>query len=144
MSANKYMKDQINSAIPGRIRNLSELAEKAGVNQPNLSEFMNGKRKSMNLETAWKILAVLGLEVRPIGAAQAQPATPKQDYELERLQDKVASLTRENTLLQKLVSKYENDEQLKKEAPQSQDFYTRDATSAPDSNASERSGPGSG
>lgn len=72
MNASKFLRDQINLAIPGRIKNVSELAEKAGVSQPNLSEFLNGNRKSMNLETAWKILSVLELELRP----RQDPLTP--------------------------------------------------------------------
>ena len=65
MNASNFLREQINLAIPERIKNVTELADKAGVSQPNLSEFVNGNRKSMNLETAWKILSVLGLEVRP-------------------------------------------------------------------------------
>lgn len=65
MNASNFLREQINLAIPGRVKNVTELADKAGINQPNLSEFVNGNRKSMNLETAWKILSVLGLEVRP-------------------------------------------------------------------------------
>lgn len=65
MNATTFLKEQIGKAIPHRFRNISELADKAGVNQPNLTELMNGKRKSMNLETAWKIMHALGLEVAP-------------------------------------------------------------------------------
>lgn len=60
-----FLKDQIRAAIPNEFKNISEVAEKAGVNQPNLSELMKGNRKSMKLETAWKLIDALGLEVRP-------------------------------------------------------------------------------
>lgn len=76
------MREQINLAIPERVKNVTELADKAGISQPNLSEFVNGNRKSMNLETAWKILSVLGLEVRP-----------KQEEILSRIQNLPEGLT---------------------------------------------------
>ena len=62
MDAAQFVRDKINQAIPERFKNLSRLAEEAGVNQPNLNEFMKGNRKSMNLETAWKIFTTLGME----------------------------------------------------------------------------------
>ena len=55
----EHIKNQIREAIPNKFKNLTELAAKAGVNQPNLSQFMDGKRASMKLETAWKILNTL-------------------------------------------------------------------------------------
>lgn len=61
MDAITFLKEQILAAIPDKVRNVSELAEKAGVNQPNLSQFMVGKRKSLNFETAYKILQTLGI-----------------------------------------------------------------------------------
>ena len=47
-----------------KFKNISELAEKAGVNQGNLSSFLNAKpgnvRANMKFDTAWKILKFLG------------------------------------------------------------------------------------
>jgi hypothetical protein len=61
MEATEYIREQIRQAIPASFKNLTELAEKACVNQPNLTEFMRGKRKSMKLETAWKIWNVIAV-----------------------------------------------------------------------------------
>lgn len=48
-----------------KFNTLSELAEKSGVNQGNLSSFLNAKkgqaRADMKFDTAWKILKFLGL-----------------------------------------------------------------------------------
>ena len=66
MDAITYLKQQITQAIPSRFKHLTELAEKAGVNQPNLSEFMKGNRKGMHLETAWRLWQVLGVGIQPI------------------------------------------------------------------------------
>jgi phage repressor protein C with HTH and peptisase S24 domain len=49
------IKKQIEASIPSLFKNVNELAEAAGVNQPNLSGFLKGRRKSMKVETAWKI-----------------------------------------------------------------------------------------
>lgn len=70
MDAIEFLKEQISSAIPEKAKSVSDLAEKAGVNQPNLTEFMSGRRKSMNLETAWKLFSVLGLEVKSKSTAR--------------------------------------------------------------------------
>ncbi|MDR3361858.1 MAG: hypothetical protein LBO64_03320 [Desulfovibrio sp.] len=76
MEATELIKKQIRQAIPGSFRNLTELAEKAEVSQPNLSGFMKGKRKSMNLETAWKIWNALKIHQRP--DAPGAPADTKE------------------------------------------------------------------
>lgn len=62
MDAIAFLKDRIMAAIPDKFGSVSELAEKAGVNQPNLSELMKGNRKSLKLETAWKIMQALDIK----------------------------------------------------------------------------------
>ena len=64
MDAFKFLREQITAAIPAEFKSLSELAARANVNQPNLSMFMRGERRSMNLETAWRLMNTLGLEVQ--------------------------------------------------------------------------------
>ncbi|MDR1947596.1 MAG: S24 family peptidase [Desulfovibrio sp.] len=59
MEGTNEIKKQIREAIPSLFKNIRELADVARVNQPNLSAFMNDKRKSMKLETAWKIWAAM-------------------------------------------------------------------------------------
>ena len=63
MDAITFLKKQIEQAIPERFKTVSELAEKAGVNQPNLTELLRGNRKSLKFETAWKIMQALGVEL---------------------------------------------------------------------------------
>lgn len=57
-----------------------ELAEKAGVNQGNLSEFLNGKRASLNFDSAWKILDFLGLldSLKGVDRLASEGSSPNQ------------------------------------------------------------------
>lgn len=54
------LRARVSAAIPQKFKHISDVAEKAGIHQGNFSDFMNGKRKSVNLETAWKLFTVLG------------------------------------------------------------------------------------
>ncbi len=64
MDITTFLREKISSAIPQQFKNIAEIAEKAGVNQPNLNAFINGDRKSMKLETAWKLMELLGLSIQ--------------------------------------------------------------------------------
>lgn len=67
MEASIFLREKINAAIPKKFKNISALAEFAGISQSHLSEFIRGNRQNLTLETAWKILDVLGLEIRDKG-----------------------------------------------------------------------------
>jgi phage repressor protein C with HTH and peptisase S24 domain len=71
MDAVAEIREQIRRSIPSLFKNLTELAEVAQVNQPNLSVFMkqekDAKRKSMNLETAWKIWEAIRKRSETVG-----------------------------------------------------------------------------
>ena len=58
------------------------------------------------------------------------PILQDNEEELVRLREKVDSLTRENSLLNKLVNKYEADEREKNEAPQEAGREERSASTA--------------
>ena len=74
MESSAYLRNIINNLKGKRFNTLSELAEKAGVNQGNLSSFMNEgletkspdkkrPRSNMQFETVWKILNYLGVSL---------------------------------------------------------------------------------
>lgn len=63
MNIIELLRDAINDAIAKKYGTLTALAKKAGVSQGTLSLFVNGKRDSMNVDTAWKILSLLGYEI---------------------------------------------------------------------------------
>ncbi len=62
-TASDFIREQINAAIPGKFKNLTEFAATARVNQGTFSEFVKGRRQGLNLETAWKVFDALGLEL---------------------------------------------------------------------------------
>lgn len=72
------------------------------------------------------------------------PARQENEEEILRLREKIDSLTRENALLNKLVSKYEAEEHEKKEASENQDSYTNRPTQASDSGTGNPSGKHAG
>jgi phage repressor protein C with HTH and peptisase S24 domain len=59
METAEKLRRQINEAVSDLFKNPTELATVAGVSQGNLSGFMSGKRKSMNIETSNKILQAI-------------------------------------------------------------------------------------
>lgn len=63
MNINELIRNAVNEAIPNKFKTLTELAQKAGISQGTLSLYMSGKRESMQIETAWKILELLGYEL---------------------------------------------------------------------------------
>ena len=63
MDINKMLRDAINASIPNKFATLTDLAKSAGVSQGTLSLFMNGKRCSMQVDTAWRILSILGYNI---------------------------------------------------------------------------------
>ena len=64
MNANDFLKERINEALEYKMfNNAKELAEKAGVAQGNLSDFLNGKRAGFNFDTAYKLLKVIGYNI---------------------------------------------------------------------------------
>lgn len=65
LESSEFLRQAILASKGKKFQTISELAEKAGVNQGNLSSFMKpqpgpGRRESMNFESAWKILNFLG------------------------------------------------------------------------------------
>jgi phage repressor protein C with HTH and peptisase S24 domain len=60
------LRDRINAAIPEKFKNITDVAKKADISQGNFSAFMAGKRKGVNLETAWKLFSVLGPDLPAI------------------------------------------------------------------------------
>ncbi len=58
-NAYEFLKNEINKAIPGKFKTVLELANTSGVHQGNLNSFLNGTRKGLNFETAYKILQTL-------------------------------------------------------------------------------------
>lgn len=63
MTGDEFLRSAIRALKGHSYRTMSELAQRAGISQGNLSGFMkdNGKKKDMNLNTAWKIFEALGL-----------------------------------------------------------------------------------
>ena len=70
MDINEMIRDAINASIPNKYGTLTSLAKAAGVSHGTLSLFMNGKRPSMQVDTAWRILEVLGYD---LGKKQNDP-----------------------------------------------------------------------
>lgn len=64
MNINELIRDAITRAIPSKFKTLTEIAQKAGISQGTLSLYMSGKRESMQVETAWKLLDLLGYELK--------------------------------------------------------------------------------
>lgn len=67
MDSSIFLRNAITSLKGIKFKTLAELAEKAQVNQGNLSAFMKPeddpkRRETMTFDTAWKILGVLGMQ----------------------------------------------------------------------------------
>lgn len=60
MDINERLREAIKATIPARYENLTALAKAAEVSQGSLNLFVNGKRESMQWDTAWRILDKLG------------------------------------------------------------------------------------
>lgn len=56
-------REAVNNAVGTTYRTVSELAEASGLNQSSLSLFMTGKRKSLKIESAAKLIDALGLRL---------------------------------------------------------------------------------
>lgn len=61
MESGNYLREAITRLKGKKYSNLSELAQKANINQGNLSAFMKeegepGRRETMTFDSAWKIL----------------------------------------------------------------------------------------
>ena len=65
MDAAHFFREQVRAAIPKKFKHETELAAKAGISQSSLNLFMNGKRDGMELDTIWKLIDALGLEISP-------------------------------------------------------------------------------
>lgn len=68
MESSKFLRDAIQSAKGKKYKTLTELAEKAKVNQGNLSSFMKPegnpkRRENMTFDSAWKILNFLNVGI---------------------------------------------------------------------------------
>ena len=73
MESGNYLREAITRLKGKKYNNLSELAQKANINQGNLSAFMKekgepGRRETMTFDSAWKILNVLGLPLPSLDA----------------------------------------------------------------------------
>ncbi len=65
MATKPNIETQLREAILGAGMTRYRIAKLSGVTQATLSLFVNGKR-SMTTDTAAKVAAVLGLELRPV------------------------------------------------------------------------------
>ena len=63
MGFEQKFRELVQAAASKRFRNQTEMAVTAGINQGAFSDFLNGKKKSMQLETIGKILDTLGAEI---------------------------------------------------------------------------------
>lgn len=73
MESGNYLREAITRLKGKKYSNLSELAQKANINQGNLSAFMKeegepGRRETMTFDSAWKILNALGMPLPPLDA----------------------------------------------------------------------------
>lgn len=56
-----FLIEEINKSIPTKFKHISELAEKAQVDQGNLSKLIKGQRTKLYFDTAYKVLQTLGI-----------------------------------------------------------------------------------
>lgn len=91
MGSAEYLRSVINALKGVRYKNLSQLAETAGIPQGNFSLFMKGKRNQISFDTVWRIFLALGLEF-------PDPSKPPKDsvhtWESERIRQLEAALNK--------------------------------------------------
>lgn len=115
----------LSAKIDGKEITQVGLAKATGVDQATINRFYK-KGEGLSAENFIRLAEWVGARI--VWPGEGTPI-PDRDFEFERLQDKIASLTRENVLLQKLVAKYEEDAAAKKEAQENQP-HTRISTPA--------------
>lgn len=108
----------LSAKIDGKEITQVGLAKATGVDQATINRFYK-KGEGLSAENFIRLAEWAGARIIWSGE---EPMAMGRDFELEKLQDKISSLTRENILLQKLVSKYEEDAAVKKEHPESPSY----------------------
>lgn len=136
------LRDILTAKIDSKAITQTGLAKATGVDQASINRFYK-KGEGLSAENFIRLSEWVGARILWPGESSVVPSAGN-EREIERLLDKIQVLSRENALLNKLVAKYEDEERIKKEAPESQETYTTRAIHASDSNTSERSGPSSG
>lgn len=91
------------------------LAKATGVDQATINRFYK-KGEGLSAENFIRLAEWVGAMI--VWPGEKVPMSLDRDFEIERLQDKVTFLTRENVLLQKLVNKYEEEAVIRKKNPE--------------------------
>lgn len=85
----------------GRFKNASHLADAAKVSQGALSQYLNGKRPSLRMETIGRLLDTIGFKLLPVRATY--PATNSENEQILRAENEKLKQT-----LLELQTKYIN------------------------------------
>lgn len=101
MESSDFLRALIQSKQGQKFKTLSELAEKSGVNQGNLSSFMKPegdprRRENITFDSAWKILKFLGVSFSEGSQHKPELAT---DEQIEALKWEKAGLLGQVNLL---------------------------------------------
>ncbi len=88
MTSTEYLIQMISSRKGGKFKTYSELAEKAGVSQGNLSNFLTGKKQTITFESVWKIFNYLQIPFPSLDSAEqhSESHCPELETEVARLQ----------------------------------------------------------
>lgn len=98
------------------------LAKATGVDQATISRFY---KHSEGVSAENFIRLTEGIGGRIVWPGEDSPPSWEHAREIERLREKVESLTKENIVLHKLVNKYEAEEHEKKEETKNRETDTR-------------------
>lgn len=114
----------LSAKIDGKEVTQVGLAKATGVDQATINRFYK-KGEGLSAENFIRLAEWVGARI--IWPGEGTPMPPDREFEFEKLRDKIASLTRENALLQKLVAKYEEDAAVKKEVQENQSYARKPA-----------------
>lgn len=87
MNSTEYLIKIISSRKGDRFKTYSELAEKAGVSQGNLSNFITGKKQTITFESVWKIFNYLQIPFPELDSSgqYSENHCPELEAEVARL-----------------------------------------------------------
>ena len=94
MTSTEYLIQIISSRKGDKFKTYSELAEKAGVSQGNLSNFITGKKQTITFESVWKIFNYLQIPFPSLESSEQHSGNdcPELEAECARLRAEVHRL----------------------------------------------------
>lgn len=129
------LRDILKSKIESKAITQTGLAKATDVDQASINRFYK-KGEGLSAENFIRLSEWAGARIVWPGEEQCRP--PGYEHEIEKLRDKVESLTRENALLHKLVNKYEDQESVDRGRSDEEELRARRTTSALTPSASGR------